>query len=53
MTKFETAKENLNTFYKARAKIILHQNRAEEFNLSDNTKIYHFESLNNYKFELS
>ena len=48
MTKFETAKENLNTFYKARAKIILHQNRAEEFDLSDNTKIYHFESLNNY-----
>ena len=48
MTKFETAKENLNAFYKDRAKIILHQNRAEEFDLSDNTKIYHFESLNNY-----
>ena len=48
MARFESAKENLNAFYKARAKIILHQNRAEEFDLSDNTKIYHFESLNKY-----
>ena len=48
MTKFETAKENLNAFYKDRAKIILHQNRAEEFDLSDSTKIYHFDCLNNY-----
>ena len=46
--KIRNSKENLNTFYEARAKIILHQNRAEEFDLSDNTKIYHFESLNNY-----
>ena len=29
MARFESAKENLNAFYKARAKIILHQNRAE------------------------
>ena len=48
MTRFDSAKENLNAFYKARAKIILYQNRAEEFDLSDSTKIYHFESLNNY-----
>ena len=48
MTKFQTAKDNLNAFYKARAKIILYQNRAEEFDLTDVTKIYHYESLNNY-----
>ena len=47
MTKFESAKEYLNAFYKAR-KMLLHQNQAEEFDLSDNTKIYHFESLNKY-----
>ena len=46
MTKFQTAKDNLNAFYKARAKIILYQNRAEEFDLTDVTKIYHYESLN-------
>ena len=48
ITKFQTAKDNLNAFYKARAKIILYQNRAEEFDLTDVTKIYHYESLNNY-----
>ena len=48
MTKYETAKQNLNAFYKDRANIILHQNRAEEFDRSDNTKIYHFESLDKY-----
>ena len=47
MTKFQTAKDNLNAFYKARAKRILYQNRAEEFDMTDVTKIY--ESLNNYK----
>ena len=48
MTKFQTAKENLNAFYKARAKIILYQNQAEEFVRTDVTKKYHDESRNNY-----
>ena len=48
LAKYETAKDNLNAFYKDRAKIILHQNKAEEFDRSDNTKIYHFESLDKY-----
>ena len=35
-------------FYQERAKIILLQNRAEVFDMSDVTKLYHYESLNDY-----
>ena len=48
MTKYETVKDDLNAFYKNRANIIIQQNKAEEFDRSDNTKIYHFESLDKY-----
>ena len=48
LAKYEDAKRNLQKFYHDRAKIILYQNKAEEFDMSDTTKIYHFESLNNY-----
>ena len=48
LAKYEIAKKNLQNFYQDRAKIILYQNKAEEFDMSDTTKIYHFESLNKY-----
>ena len=40
----ESAKDDLNDFYKDRAKITIHQNKAEKLDRSDNTKIYPFES---------
>ena len=48
LTSYELAKKNLHDFYQKRAKIILYQNRAEIFEMSDTTKIYHFESLSKY-----
>ena len=48
LAKYEEAKKNLQNHYQERAKIILYQNKAEEFDMSDTTKIYHFESLKNY-----
>ena len=42
------AKKNLQSFYQERSKIILFQNRAEIFNMSDTTRLYHFESLKKY-----
>ena len=48
LSNYESAKKNLKDFYFKRAKIILYQNRAEIFDMSDTTKIYHYESLNNY-----
>ena len=48
LTKYEIAKKNLQSFYQERSKIILCQNKAEIFDMSDTTKLYHFESLNKY-----
>ena len=48
LAKYEIAKQNLKDFYQKRAKIIIYQNRSEIFELSDTTKIYHYESLSNY-----
>ena len=42
LTKYEIAKKNLQSFYQERSKIILFQNRAEIFNMSDSTSLYHF-----------
>jgi len=38
----------MQSFYQKRAKIILLQNRAEIFDMSDATKLYHYESLDRY-----
>ena len=38
----------MQSFYQKRAKIILLQNRAEIFDMSDATKLYHYESLDSY-----
>lgn len=48
LTNYEVAKQNLNEFYQKRAKVIIYQNRSEIFEMTDVTKIYHYESLNNY-----
>ena len=48
VSKLDNVKVEIQTFYKERAKVILMQNRAEVFDMSDETKLYHFESLNNY-----
>ena len=48
LTKLESVKAEMKLFYQERAKIILMQNRAEVFDMSDVTKLYHYESLNNY-----
>ena len=48
LTKLECVKNEMQNFYQERAKIILSQNRAEVFDMSDSTKIYHYESLNKY-----
>ena len=48
LSNYDLAKKNLNDFYQKRAKVILYQNRSEIFEMSDATKIYHFESLSNY-----
>ena len=48
VTKLDNIKAEMQSFYQERAKIILIQNRAEVFDMSDETKLYHFESLNSY-----
>ena len=48
LSNYECAKKNLQSFYQERARIILYQNRAEIFDMSDATKLYHFQNLNNY-----
>ena len=48
LASYELAKKNLNDFYQKRAKVILYQNRSEIFEMSDSTKIYHYESLSKY-----
>ena len=48
LANYENAKQNLNDFFQQRAKVILYQNRSEIFEMSDATKIYHYESLTNY-----
>ena len=48
MCKLENVKAEMKLFYQERAKIILMQNKAEVFDMSDETKLYHYESLNNY-----
>ena len=48
LSRYEVAKKNLQSFYQERSKIILFQNRAEIFNMSDTTRLYHFESLKKY-----
>ena len=48
LSKLENVKAEMQSFYLERAKIILMQNRAEVFDMSDETKIYHYESLANY-----
>ena len=48
VSKLENVKAEIKLFYQERAKIILLQNRAEVFDMSDETKLYHYESLNNY-----
>ena len=48
LANYDLAKQNLNDFYQKRAKIILYQNRSEVFEMSDSTKIYHYESLDRY-----
>ena len=46
--KLENVKAEMKLFYQERAKIILMQNKAEVFDMSDETKLYHYESLSNY-----
>ena len=46
--KLENVKAEMKLFYQERAKIILMQNKAEVFDMSDETKSYHYESLSNY-----
>jgi len=46
--KLENVKAEMKLFYQERAKIILMQNKAKVFDMSDETKLYHYESLNNY-----
>ena len=46
--KLENVKAEMQSFYQKRAKIILLQNRAEIFDMSDATKLYHYESLDSY-----
>ena len=48
VSKLENVKVEIQTFYKERAKVILMQNRAEVFDMSDEAKLYHYESLDNY-----
>lgn len=48
LARYELAKKNLNEFYQKRSKVILYQNRSEIFEMSDSTKIYHYESLAKY-----
>ena len=48
ITKLDNVKAEMRSFYQERAKIILIQNRAEVFDMSDETKLYHYESLANY-----
>ena len=47
----ERIKSEIKMFYEERAKIILRQNKAEEFDMSDSTKLYHYESHKNYMNE--
>ena len=48
VSKLDVIKAEIQKFYQERAKIILLQNRAEVFDMSDVTKLYHYESLNSY-----
>ena len=48
ISKLDNVKSEMQSFYQERAKIILIQNRAEVFDMSDETKLYHYESLSNY-----
>ena len=48
VSKLEKVKTEMQLFYQNRAKIILLQNRAEIFDMSDVTKLYHYESLESY-----
>ena len=48
VSKLENVKAEMQSFYQKRAKIILMQNRAEIFDMTDATKLYHYESLDNY-----
>ena len=48
LSKLENVKAEMQSFYQKRAKIILLQNRAEIFDMSDATKLYHYESLDRY-----
>ena len=48
VSKLENVKSEMKSFYQERAKIILMQNKSEVFDMSDETKLYHYESLNNY-----
>ena len=48
VSKLENVKAEMQSFYQNRAKIILMQNRAEIFDMTDATKLYHYESLDNY-----
>ena len=48
ISKLDNVKAEMQSFYQERAEIILMQNRAEVFDMSDEMQLYHYESLNNY-----
>ena len=48
VSKLENVKAEMKSFYHERAKIILMQNKSEVFDMSDETKLYHYQSLDNY-----
>ena len=48
VSKLDSVKAEIQRFYQERAKVILMQNRAEVFDMSDVTKLYHYESLDKY-----
>ena len=51
ISNLERIKAEIKEFYQERAKIIIRQNKTEEFDMSDSTKLYHYESHKNYMKE--